>query len=285
MQKESDVKMKNDTKGRDIFFGVVALATLIVAIIGATLAYFSITASSNEGAINATAAVVSIEYKDGQQVTAQADQLIPSTLSVVQTVYEARFKDAQNVENPEDAGNICIDSNGKQVCSAYRFTIRSDVERTVKASLNNEENGFTYLSYAVYKVSGDKPGWMPLNDENDYFLDLTTCSNANNEGDQANTDDDCFVQEGLQKKYTDAARNSIFGKRIEAGSPEPVYKSELVSGTTQVYDLVLFIRETNENQNIDQGKNYRGTIIVDVLDGTSGGNISGYVDPEDENFQ
>ena len=70
--------MKNDTKGRDIFFGVVALATLIVAIIGATLAYFSITASSNEGAINATAAVVSIEYNDGQLVTAQADKLIPA---------------------------------------------------------------------------------------------------------------------------------------------------------------------------------------------------------------
>ena len=275
--------MKNDTKGRDIFFGVVALATLIVAIIGATLAYFSITASSNEGAVNAQAAVVSIEYNDGQQVTAQADKLIPATLSVVQTVYEARFKDAQNVENPEETGNICIDSNGRQVCSAYRFTIRSDIERTVTASLNNEENGFTYLSYAVYNVT--KKTWMPLNDENDYFLDFTTCSNANNEGEKANTDDDCFIQEGLQKKYTDAARNSIFGKTIKPGSPDPVYKSESVSGTTQVYDLVLFIRETNENQNIDQGKNYRGTIIVDVLDGSAGGNISGYVDPEDEAFQ
>ena len=275
--------MKNDTKGRDIFFGVVALATLIVAIIGATLAYFSITASSNEGAINATAAVVSIEYNDGQQVTAQADQLIPATLSVVQTVYQARFKDATNIENPEEAGNICIDSNGRQVCSAYRFTIRSDIERKVTASLNNEENGFTYLSYAVYNVT--KGTWMALNDEGDFFLDFKSCTNLNNEGEKANTTDDCFAQEGLQKKYTDSAKNSIFGKTIEPGSAEPVNKSELISGTTQVYDLVLFIRETNENQNVDQGKNYRGTIIVDVLDGASGGNVSGYVDPEDELFQ
>ena len=64
--------MRNDSKARDIFYGLEAVATLIVAIIGATLAYFSITASSNEGAINAQAAVVSIEYNDGQQVTAQA---------------------------------------------------------------------------------------------------------------------------------------------------------------------------------------------------------------------
>ena len=58
--------MNTDNKGRDIFYGIVAIATLIVAIIGATLAYFSVTASSNEGAVNATAKVISIEYSDGQ---------------------------------------------------------------------------------------------------------------------------------------------------------------------------------------------------------------------------
>ena len=274
--------INNQGKGRDIFFGVVALATLIVAIIGATLAYFSITASSNESAVNAQAAIVSIEYNDGQQVNAQADKLIPSTLSVVQTVYDARIKNAAPTEDPNEVGNLCIDSNGRQVCSTYRFTIRSDIERTITASLNNEENGFTYLSYAVYNVT--KGEWMALTDENDYFLDLTTCTNTNNEGDKADTTDDCFTQSGLQKKYSDKAQNSIFGKTIKAGNPEPVYKSEKVSGTTQVYDLVLFIRETNENQNIDQGKNYRGTIIVDVLEGSSGENISGYIDPEDDTF-
>lgn len=275
--------IKNEGKGRDIFFGVVALATLIVAIIGATLAYFSITASSNEGAVNAQAAIVSIEYNDGQQVTAQANQLIPSTLSVVQTVYEARVKGSTETDDPSQVGNLCIDSNGRQVCSAYRFTIRSEIERTITATLNNEENGFTYLSYAVYNVT--KGEWMSLTDENDYFLDLTACSNENNEGDDANTSDDCYQQQNIQKTYSDTAKNSIFGKTIEAGKAEPVYKSEKVSGTTQVYDLVLFIRETNENQNIDQGKSYRGTIVVDVLEGGANGTISGYINPDDETFQ
>lgn len=274
--------IKSENKGREIFFGVVALATLIVAIIGATLAYFSITASSNEGAVNATAAIVSIEYNDGQQVTAQADQLIPSTLSIMQTVYEARFKDLEYQEG-EELANVCIDSNGRQVCSAYRFTIRSDIERNVTASLNNEHNGFTYLSYAVYNVT--KKQWLELTDEGDLFLDITNCSNENNEGDKANTEDDCFKQEGLQKTYAATAKNSIFGKKIEAGSNDVVFKSETVSGTTQVYDLVLFIRETNENQNIDQGKQYRGTLVVEVLEGASGGNVSGYVDPDDPSFQ
>lgn len=275
--------IKNESKGREIFFGVVALATLIVAIIGATLAYFSITASSNEGAINATAAVVSIEYNDGQQVTAQADKLIPSTLSVMQTVYEAKVKDLEYTEGMENMGNVCTDSNGKQVCSAYRFTIRSDIERTVTASLNNEHNGFTYLSYAVYNVT--KKQWLSLTDEGDLFIDMKHCSNENNEGENANTEDDCFLQEGLKKTYAKNAKNSIFGKTIDAGSNDVVFKSEKVSGTTQVYDLVLFIRETNENQNIDQGKQFRGTLVVEVLEGASGGNVSGYVDPDDPYFQ
>ena len=174
--------MKTENKGREIFFGVVALATLIVAIIGATLAYFSITASSNEGAVNAQSAVVSIEYNDGQQVTAQADQLIPATLDVVQRVYEARFKNATDITNPEDASNICVDSNGMQVCSAYRFTVKSDIERTITAELRNEENQFTYLSYAVYNVT--KGQWMTLTDDNDLFLDLTTCTGGA-EGEEA----------------------------------------------------------------------------------------------------
>lgn len=259
--------MRNDNKGRDIFMGVVAIATLIVAIVGATLAYFSITASSNEGAVNAQAAVVSIEYNDGQQVTAQADELIPATLNIVQTVYEANVKNSAAVEDTSTIGNTCIDSNSKQVCSAYRFTIRSDIERTVTAALNNEYNGFTYLSYAVYNVT--KGSWMVLTDDGDYSLPVSTCSN-NDEGIE-----NCFNIEGRLKKYTDNATNSIFGLTTVEGVPTK--KTEQVSGTTQVFDIVLFIKETNENQNIDQGQQYNGTIIVDVLDGSVNGSITGCV--------
>ena len=56
----------NDNRKRDIFYGVVAVATLIIALVGATLAYFSISVRSSEGAVNATAAIVSIEYNDGK---------------------------------------------------------------------------------------------------------------------------------------------------------------------------------------------------------------------------
>ena len=267
--------MKNDNKGRDIFYGVVAVATLIVAIVGATLAYFSVTANSAEGAINATAATVSIEYNDGQQVTAQADQLIPATLDVVKKVYESKIKtiDASQIDptSPVDA-NACIDDNSQQVCSAYRFTVRSDVERTISATLNNEHNGFTYLGYAVYDVTNGT--WLKLDDDNSESLPLTTCSNE--DGAEDTQIADCYTLDGTLKTYDGTrAVNSIFGITSDEGQIKNQTKK--VASATQVYDLVLFIRENKANQNIDQGKNFRGTIIVDVLDAGLNGQISGYV--------
>ena len=42
-------------KGNEIFLGVVGVATLLVAIVGATFAYFSATTNSDEGAVQAAA--------------------------------------------------------------------------------------------------------------------------------------------------------------------------------------------------------------------------------------
>lgn len=257
--------MRNDSKGRDIFYGVVAIATLIVAIVGATLAYFSVTASSNEGAVNATAAIVSIEYNDGQQVTAQADELIPATLDVVKQVYESKVSTLTSEDLTTE--NACIDRNDRQVCSAYRFTVRSDVERTITATLNNEHNGFTYLSYAVYDIT--EGVWLELNDEGAEDLSLTTCSNENEDD-----TDDCFTTNPKTYEATRAV-NSIFGYTLENSVVKNQTKT--IASETHEYELILFIKENDANQNIDQGKKFRGTIVVDVLDGGVNGQISGCV--------
>lgn len=258
--------MRNDNKGRDIFYGVVAIATLIVAIIGATLAYFSITASSNEGAINATAATVSIEYNDGQQVSAQADKLIPATLDVVKKVYEETI--ANLTTEDYDSSNACIDHNNRQVCSVYRFTVSSDAERSITATLNNEHNGFQYLSYAVYDVT--KKQWLKLNDEGSEDLALTACSNEND-----TEEDDCFTTNPIKTYVSNRSINSIFGYTLEGLNK--VNQSKKVTSEISEYELVLFIKENDTNQNIDQGQQYRGTLIVEVLDGGSNGQITGCV--------
>ena len=264
--------MINNNKGRDIFYGIVAVATLIVAIIGATLAYFSVTASSNEGAVNATAALVSVDYVDGQQVSAQAEHLIPADYEVVENVYAYRkIADKKDVSE----GNLCIDKNDKEVCSIYRFSINSDVsDRSIVAYLNSEYNGFTYLHYAVYNVTEKK--WVQLTDEGDFHLGLNSCNNENEI-----PDDDCWVKDGNKKTYSvndPTAMNSMFGYTVGEGGIISNRGQEL-KAATQTYDLVLFIKNEPENQNVDQGQNYRGTISVEILDGgingTGNGNIQG----------
>ena len=69
---------REDKKG--IFFGVIGVLTLIVAIIGASFAYFSINTKSNPDAITVNAASVKIVYDDGQELV--LNDLIPSTQAV-----------------------------------------------------------------------------------------------------------------------------------------------------------------------------------------------------------
>lgn len=275
--------MENKVNAKDLFYGIVAVATLIVAMIGATLAYFSITASSQEGAVNATAATVSINYNDGQQVSAQATELIPATLDVVQKAYIASqesFDADGKIE--EDDLNVCIDSVGKQVCSIYRFSIWSDTTRSVTAKLNNEHNEFNYLSYAVYDVNNGT--WLDLEGEGVKSRSLYYCDNTdyNNEG-ELNTANDCFEIKGTEKKYANAtpgavntAVNSLFG--ITKVNESLAYGTKAISATAQVYDVVLFIKENDSNQNADQGANYRGTIVVEILDNEDTGIITGTMD-------
>lgn len=255
--------MKEKMKKRDVFYGVVAIATLIVAVIGATLAYFSITVTSDEGAVSATAATVSVTYEDGEQVSMQADELIPSSFEVVQAAYEIATAD------PDESTNVCIDANNQQVCSIYRFGVSSDVERNVTAKLNSEYNGFTYLSYAVYDVTNG--AWINLEGSSKTRA-LNKCNNDSEEGLK------CFTEEEGIKTYTNPTAgaanstvNSIFG--LTTVESAPTFTTKTLSTTKQQYDVVLFINENNENQNIDQGATYTGSIYVEVIGET--GRITG----------
>lgn len=202
---------------------------------------------------------MSIEYDDSKQVTAQAEELIPATLEVVKKVYEKNIK-TLGTEVATVNDNVCIDANNKEVCSAFRFSIRSDELRNVTASLKTEHNGFNYLAYSVYNVT--KGVWLQLNGTEE-FVALTQCSNK--EDTAVTPIADCYTQSGTVKTYETRAVNSIFGTTLDSETQLPVFTSLAVSNDTQIYDVVLFIKESNDDQNIDQGQTYQGTLVVDVV--------------------
>ena len=167
-------------KGKGIFYGVVAVATLIVAIVGATLAYFSIMVNSENNAVGLSSDIVSISYSDGQYLINPAAKLIPATNEVVKKAYERVT--VFDKDNDEDTTNKCIDDNGKEVCSVYRFTVSNDGEdRDITASIKVGLNEFTNLRYMVYEITTVDGNTVKNNvfdeitgEDKSYALPLTT---------------------------------------------------------------------------------------------------------------
>ena len=99
--------------GRGIFYGVIGVATLVVAIIGATFAYFTATATNNVitgnmATVSLNLSVTKVETKD------EETGMIPMSNGMV---HQAVNK----------AGNdLCVDDNGNAVCQVYKITINNN---------------------------------------------------------------------------------------------------------------------------------------------------------------
>lgn len=97
---------ENNRKGPGIFYAVVGVATLVVAIIGATFAYFSASNTNNTVITGSTseAANLALEVK---QLDTAAGGLIP--------MYDNLAGQGVN--------NNCVDSNGNTVCHVYQIKL------------------------------------------------------------------------------------------------------------------------------------------------------------------
>lgn len=109
-------------RGSGVFLGVVSVATLVVAIIGATFAFFSASVTS-EDRVSAQA----YEFN----ATMSIEQIYPSTT----TKGLIPLDPDQIVEGTADKENLlyalneatdkCIDDNGYQVCALFQVTVRN----------------------------------------------------------------------------------------------------------------------------------------------------------------
>ena len=228
--------MERDDK-RGIFFGVIGVLTLIVAIIGASLAYFSINARSEDDAVIVQAATVQIVYEDGDQVA--INNIIPTSKEVaLETVRRAGEEDSTY--------EMCIDDNNRTVCGVYDFTLTNSGDRsidvtarivpTVVETPEGEENTtrqFKNLKYVVYNI--------------------TNATSVYDNGTQVN--EGTFSYDGEFKIVTDDKKLTLPGNSV-----------------TQKYRLFVWLNETKGPQDDEQGAVFKGTVYIDVP-GTS--NITG----------
>lgn len=98
--------MEENRKGTGVFYAVVGVATLVVAIIGATFAYFSASATNNTVITGETAEATNLGLEVKKLDTATGG-LIPM------------------YDNLADKGvkNNCVDSNGNTVCHVYEIKL------------------------------------------------------------------------------------------------------------------------------------------------------------------
>ena len=117
-----------NSKGRGIFLGVVSVATLIVAIIGATFAWFSASVSSGENDVNLTA------YQFDADLT--VERVFPTTENASKKIIpfvpdkvlrEGLENETNNMNYAlNEATNKCVDSSGYLVCSLYKITVTNN---------------------------------------------------------------------------------------------------------------------------------------------------------------
>ena len=109
-------------KGPGIFYAVVGVATLVVAIIGATFAYFSASASDNTNITGNTAQAGGVNLEI-TPVTATGTNMVPLNLlgddmKTAPTTGD-QFADAIGATK----GASCVDSNGNNVCQVYSIKV------------------------------------------------------------------------------------------------------------------------------------------------------------------
>ena len=119
--------MNENNNGRGLFYGVIGVATLIVAIIGATFAYFSVSANI---ANNSDIAGSTVELSD-TTITGTLTRETPSTVSMVPLKTEELQRGITG-----EGGQKCIDENGAKVCDIYTLTINNTSNAPVSLAGN-----------------------------------------------------------------------------------------------------------------------------------------------------
>ncbi len=120
--------MEENRKGPGVFYAVVGVATLVVAIIGATFAYFSASTTNNKDVKGSTASGASLSMVITRVSDAgTAANMIPMLTTDLQKGVTGT------------SSKSCIDANGNTVCQVYKITVTNgstDIGINVKGTMN-----------------------------------------------------------------------------------------------------------------------------------------------------
>ena len=128
-----------DAKGQTIFLSIIGIATLLVAIVGATFAWFSITVTGNESPSNiviTSGNLGQVSFNDGTEI--EIKNLMPGTyttktFTVSQTDPSATGKISYNIVLNVKSNTLTPNANNQFV---HKLTAKGNTNGGVLATLN-----------------------------------------------------------------------------------------------------------------------------------------------------
>ena len=229
---------------RGVFFGVIGVLTLIVAIIGASFAYFSINAKSSDDAVTVNAASVKIVFAEGDSIA--MNNLIPATRAIaMKTLTRALNGETYGDENIPYVA--CKDDNNYTTCGYYDFSLTNNGENAVQLKAyviptalqgevvdqENPENnkpaeiGFTHLKFVLFD---------------------RTSETGNGNGTEVYSGNVSYNASGF----------GLLGDDINTTLTLDG------NGAIKKYRLFIYLEEAGADNNAEQGATFKGTIHVDL---------------------
>lgn len=265
--------MENNNKGSNIFLGVIGVATLVVAIIGATFAFFGAQIEGGAGNLAVQSTTLSLGYEDN--VSGIKNSLIPAEYwiadyAAMKQPTAAEVAEMNKDKTPEDEdyydGNLeCMDDMGNEICGTYTFTIGNPSATTAQplfASVRVLTNEFTDLYFRIY-------------DENDKeVVGPTKLPNS----DTAEAEELEIPLKGLEQTLlASSAGKADSASAFIEGQPS-TYK--LVEGkdtagkdawNKRTYKMVIWIEETMTNQtDTNAGASFTGSLYFTTANDKTG---------------
>ncbi len=221
-------------KGFVFFYVVIGVATLIIAIIGASFAYFSANAVPGDDSdpIEGYAAKAGLSLKITRLSTGATGGLIPLNTGDLQKAVTG---------TPAGSPVQCVDDNGNTVCQIYSIEVT---------------NGDSTKSYAATAVNGTldlQPDRVAPADDNSRFTNLKW-----------------QLLENASTVETDTTKSPIHTSGESIDKPN-ITRNTVISGepgsNTHTWYLVIWIHNINEAQeSIDYG-NFKGTVTFNAATG------------------
>ena len=282
----------------NVFNIVIGVSTLLIAILGATFAYFSATARSKENDVNVKSAYVSISYDGGTEI--KASNLIPATETVAITKFQkevesigmiddANLEFVDEDEYTNDVTRRCIDSKGREVCYVYQFSVTSNGEvggtTGITGAIKINRNEFKNLSYVLYEVTFKVENGKELVDKfGNRIIDTYTLVS---EFDKTDTNPDNvdytdtkfatfespFDKYGENNEYLSTVYPLAclfgFSDTYDTENKDDIARcatKEVSNQEKHVYQLMIWLEETGEVQE-EQGLTFEGTVSLEVPGG------------------